>query len=38
MNVFAVIFWTLVVLAITKAATITGGWLLFFAILAIIAS
>lgn len=25
MNVFAVIFWTLVVLAITKAATITGG-------------
>lgn len=38
MNVFAVIFWVLVVLAITKAATISGGWLMLFAILAIITS
>jgi hypothetical protein len=38
MNMFAVIFWTLIVISLTKAATISVGWIILFLFLAIIAS
>lgn len=38
MNIPAVIFWVLVVLAITKAAVFSGWWIALFFVLAVLAA